>query len=108
MAEPGRQYKDTIYEQFARIGKAVANPRRLEFLDLLCEGPRTYRARRPLLESWLLGARDYVARAYPARSSSAPGARIEPCPSWTNRIRITSPISTRERYGLARRPLRMP
>lgn len=41
MAEPGRQYKDAIYEQFARIGKAVANPRRLELLDLLCESPRT-------------------------------------------------------------------
>jgi DNA-binding transcriptional ArsR family regulator len=30
-----------MYEQLARIGKAVANPRRLELLGLLCEGPRT-------------------------------------------------------------------
>jgi rhodanese-related sulfurtransferase len=37
----GRRFKDSIYEQFARIGKAVGSPRRLELLDLLCQGPRT-------------------------------------------------------------------
>lgn len=37
----GRSFKDTIYEQFARIGKALASPRRLELVDLLCQGPRT-------------------------------------------------------------------
>lgn len=36
-----RQFKDAIYEQFARIGKAAASPTRLELLDLLCQGPRT-------------------------------------------------------------------
>jgi rhodanese-related sulfurtransferase len=40
----GRSFKDTIYEQFARIGKALASPRRLELLDLLCQGPRTVEA----------------------------------------------------------------
>lgn len=40
----GRRYKDAIYEQFARIGKALASPRRLELLDLLCQGPRTVEA----------------------------------------------------------------
>ena len=34
-------FKKTIYEQLARIGKAVASPPRLELLDLLCQGPRT-------------------------------------------------------------------
>ncbi len=34
----------TIYEQLARIGKAVASPPRLELLDLLCQGPRTVEA----------------------------------------------------------------
>jgi rhodanese-related sulfurtransferase len=33
--------KKAIYEQLARIGKAVASPPRLELLDLLCQGPRT-------------------------------------------------------------------
>jgi rhodanese-related sulfurtransferase/DNA-binding CsgD family transcriptional regulator len=34
-------FKDAIYEQFARIGKATASPRRLEILDLLCQGEKT-------------------------------------------------------------------
>ena len=41
MKNPGRVFKDAIYEQFARIGKAVSSPRRLELFDLLCQGPRT-------------------------------------------------------------------
>lgn len=44
MASPGRRFKDAIYEQFARIGKGLASPRRLELLDLLCQGPRTVEA----------------------------------------------------------------
>lgn len=38
---PDRRFKDSIYEQFARIGKAVSSPKRLELLDLLCQGKRT-------------------------------------------------------------------
>ena len=38
---PNRRFKDAIYEQFARIGKAVSSPKRLELLDLLCQAPRT-------------------------------------------------------------------
>ena len=41
MNHPNRTFKDAIYEQFARIGKAVSSPKRLELLDLLCQGPRT-------------------------------------------------------------------
>jgi rhodanese-related sulfurtransferase/DNA-binding MarR family transcriptional regulator len=41
MKTSNRRFKDTIYEQFARVGKAVSAPRRLELLDLLCQGPRT-------------------------------------------------------------------
>jgi rhodanese-related sulfurtransferase/DNA-binding transcriptional ArsR family regulator len=36
-----RRFKDSIYEQFARLGKAISAPKRLELLDLLCQGPRT-------------------------------------------------------------------
>ena len=36
-----RAHKDALYEQLARIGKAVAAPRRLELLDLLGQAPRT-------------------------------------------------------------------
>ena len=38
MNNPNRQFKDDIYEQFSRIGKAVSSPKRLELLDLLCQG----------------------------------------------------------------------
>jgi rhodanese-related sulfurtransferase len=41
MKNPNRLFKDAIYEQFARIGKAVSSPKRLELLDLLCQGPRS-------------------------------------------------------------------
>lgn len=41
---PNRRFKDAIYEQLARMGKAVAAPKRLELLDLLCQGPRTVEA----------------------------------------------------------------
>jgi rhodanese-related sulfurtransferase len=34
-------FKLAIYEQFARIGQALASPARLELLDLLSQGPRT-------------------------------------------------------------------
>jgi len=41
MGKPSARFKTAIYEQFARIGKAISNPGRLELLDLLCQGPRT-------------------------------------------------------------------
>ncbi len=41
MRTPNRLFKDSIYEQFSRIGKAVSSPKRLELLDLLCQGERT-------------------------------------------------------------------
>ena len=37
----GRLVKDGLYDQFARIGKAVAHPKRIELLDLLCQGERS-------------------------------------------------------------------
>lgn len=37
----GRDVKDGLYDQFARIGKAVSNPKRIELLDLLCQGERS-------------------------------------------------------------------
>ena len=44
MKSPNRAFKDAIYEQFARIGKAVSSPKRLELLDLICQGPRSVEA----------------------------------------------------------------
>lgn len=36
-----RELKDLLYEQVARIGKAVASPKRLELIELLCQGEKT-------------------------------------------------------------------
>jgi len=36
-----RAFKDTVFEQLARIGKAVGSPQRLELLDLLAQGERS-------------------------------------------------------------------
>jgi len=36
-----REFKDRLFEQFARIGKSLSNGRRLEILELLAQGPRT-------------------------------------------------------------------
>lgn len=35
-----REFKDKLYAQFARLGKALASPQRLELLDLLAQGER--------------------------------------------------------------------
>lgn len=39
-----QRFTDTIYAHFARLGKAVSAPKRIELLDLLCQGPRTVEA----------------------------------------------------------------
>ncbi len=34
-------YKEELFSQFGRLGKALASPRRMELLDLLCQAERT-------------------------------------------------------------------
>ena len=41
MTDTHREFKDRLYGQFARLGKALANPHRLEMLELLAQGERT-------------------------------------------------------------------
>jgi rhodanese-related sulfurtransferase len=36
-----REIKNQLYEQVARIGKAVSSPKRLELIELLCQGEKT-------------------------------------------------------------------
>lgn len=37
----GREFKDAVFEQFARVAGAFASPKRLEIVDLLAQGPRS-------------------------------------------------------------------
>ena len=39
-----RAFKDAVYAQFERMGKALANAHRLELLDVLAQGPRSVEA----------------------------------------------------------------
>ena len=41
MLVESRTFKDSTYTQLARIGKAIASPKRLEILDILIQGPKT-------------------------------------------------------------------
>jgi DNA-binding transcriptional ArsR family regulator len=36
-----KEFKDYLFEQFARIGKALSHPKRLEIIDLLAQAERT-------------------------------------------------------------------
>lgn len=39
--ENARDIKDLLYEQVARIGKVFSSPKRLELIELLCQGEKT-------------------------------------------------------------------
>lgn len=41
MSVKERAFKEQLYDQLARISKAIASPRRLELVDLLAQGERT-------------------------------------------------------------------
>lgn len=41
MPDTSRQTKNQLYNQVARIGKAIASPKRLELIEILCQGEKT-------------------------------------------------------------------
>lgn len=41
MRNTHREFEDRLYGQFARLGKALSNPHRLEMLELLAQSERT-------------------------------------------------------------------
>lgn len=41
MTTASRHLKDLLYEQVARIGKAVSSPKRLEMIEVLCQGEKS-------------------------------------------------------------------
>ncbi|MFC5448659.1 ArsR/SmtB family transcription factor [Paenibacillus aestuarii] len=36
-----RKWRDQIYQEFARIGKCLSSPKRLELIDILAQGPKS-------------------------------------------------------------------
>lgn len=41
MTISAREFKDSIYDQFSKVGKALSSPKRLEILDLLSQGRKS-------------------------------------------------------------------
>jgi rhodanese-related sulfurtransferase len=70
--------KQRIYEQFARIGKALASPSRLELLDLLAQGERSVDALARESELSVANASQHLQALYAARlvESRRDGQRI--------------------------------
>jgi rhodanese-related sulfurtransferase len=57
---PGRRFKNAIYQQFARVSKALASPRRIELVELLAQGPRTVEALARLSDMSLASASQHL------------------------------------------------
>src|SRR5262245_14746346 len=65
------RFKDSVYEHIARLGKALAAPKRLELLDLLCEAPRTVEALARLSSLSTANASQHLRILHRARLVSA-------------------------------------
>ena len=61
------RFKDSIYGQVARVGKALSAPKRLELLDLLCEAPRTVESLAQLAQLSTANASQHLRILYQAR-----------------------------------------
>jgi rhodanese-related sulfurtransferase len=74
-----RRFKDGVYEQLARVGKAISAPKRLELLDLLCQAPRTVEALAQQAELSVANASQHlqVLRAARLVESEKKGLRVE-------------------------------
>ena len=74
----GHAAKQRIYEQFARIGKALAAPARLELLDLLGQGERSVDALARACDLSVANASQHLQALYAARlvESRRDGQRI--------------------------------
>ena len=55
-----REFKNRLYEQLARLGKAVSNPHRLEILELLAQGERTVESLATEMELSLANASQHL------------------------------------------------
>lgn len=95
--------KDRIYDQFARIGRALASPARLEILDLLSQGEKTVEQ---LAGEARLGVKNASAHLRVLREARLVETRKEP-PHVVYRladeavIRVVSELQTLARQRLA-------
>jgi rhodanese-related sulfurtransferase/DNA-binding CsgD family transcriptional regulator len=69
-----RELKDQLHEQFARIGKALASPKRLEILDLLAQGEKPVEA---IVEQTALNIKNVSAHLRELRSARLVETRKE-------------------------------
>lgn len=67
-----RQIKDAIYGQLASLTKALSSPKRLEIIDLLCQGEKTVEA---ISENAGLGIKNASAQLKELKSARLVGAR---------------------------------
>jgi rhodanese-related sulfurtransferase len=67
--------KDQLYDQFARLGKALSSPARLEMLDLLAQGEKTVER---LAEQARLGIKNASAHLRALREARLVESRKEP------------------------------
>ena len=88
----GRQVKDGLYEQFARIGKAIAHPKRIELLDLLCQGERSVEvlAKAGALSVTNASAHLRVLREARLVENRKQGTRVIRCCVWRHSTAITA------------------
>jgi len=55
-----RRFKNAVYDQFARIAKALASPRRIELLEILAQAPRTVEAAAKLADIGVANASQHL------------------------------------------------
>ncbi|MBN1454508.1 MAG: metalloregulator ArsR/SmtB family transcription factor [Anaerolineales bacterium] len=62
-----REHKEQLYKLFARIGNALANPHRLELIDLLVQSPRTVEELASLAQMSIANTSQHLQRLKKAR-----------------------------------------
>ena len=62
-----REHKERLYQLFAKIGNALANPHRLELIDLLVQSPRTVEELASLAQMSIANTSQHLQRLKKAR-----------------------------------------
>lgn len=74
MSGRNREIKDAIYSQLASLTKALSNPKRLEIVDLLCQGEKTVEA---ISEQAAMGVKNASAQLKELKSARLVESRRE-------------------------------